>query len=323
MKGSVLVVGDANVDLVVHFPKITEDGQKVEFSTPMLHGGGTGANSAVSLSRLGIPTAFIGSVGDDTYGHYAVRDLQKENVDTEYLFVEPKLHTVCVFAFIDESGERYLWGWPREQQAHRQIPLKRIDLAKVKKASWVHSTGMLLAHESSGRTNTIKLLKIAHQAGVPTSLDLNLRIRQGTLEESYRKAVLEAMQYCTYVFGSGDGEFNYLNSGGLGKESAREFVDSRRSVVVRMGERGSILITTEEEIYEPAFQVEVSDTLGAGDVYNGGFIAARLMDKDYRTALQWGNGVAAYKLKHPGARACPDKGQLHDFMYTHKKRTQQ
>ena len=111
---NVIVVGDANVDIIVPYPKfLNEERTLVEYPNPELQGGGTSANTAVALARLGVETSFIGTVGEDQYGKYIRRDLRDEGVDISAMIVEPELNTVGVFAFIDETGERYLWGWPR------------------------------------------------------------------------------------------------------------------------------------------------------------------------------------------------------------------
>ena len=108
----VLVAGDANVDLIVPFPRFLNDRRTlVEYPKPGLVGGGTCANTAVALSRLGVGTGFAGTIGCDQYGAYIKKDFEKEGVDTACLIEDAKKNTVCVFAFIDEQGERYLWGW--------------------------------------------------------------------------------------------------------------------------------------------------------------------------------------------------------------------
>ena len=129
----VLVVGDANVDIIVPYPKfLNEERTRVEYPTPVLQGGGTSANTAVALSRLGIQTAFLGSIGEDQYGKYIREDFRREGVDMTWLIVEPDLNTVGVFAFVDEFGERYLWGWPRVDQAFKIIDESKVDFEKIK-----------------------------------------------------------------------------------------------------------------------------------------------------------------------------------------------
>ena len=63
-------------------------------------------------------------------------------MDISGLIIEPELNTVGVFAFIDENGERYLWGWPRVDQAFKTLDADKVSFEKVQKANWVHSSGM-------------------------------------------------------------------------------------------------------------------------------------------------------------------------------------
>ena len=103
----VLVAGDANVDLIVPFPRfLNERRTLVEYPSPCMAGGGTCANTAVALSRLGVETGFAGTIGCDQYGAYIRRDFEREGVDTTYMMEDPDRNTVWVFAFIDEYGER-------------------------------------------------------------------------------------------------------------------------------------------------------------------------------------------------------------------------
>jgi fructokinase/2-dehydro-3-deoxygluconokinase len=58
-------------------------------------------------------------------------------------------------------------------------------------------------------------------------------------------------------------------------------------------------------VHVPAFPATVVNTVGAGDAFNGGFIAARLEGRSLREALRWGNAVAALKIQGDSARALP------------------
>ncbi len=299
----VLVVGDANVDIIVPYPKfLNEERTRVEYPTPVLQGGGTSANTAVALSRLGIQTAFLGSIGEDQYGKYIREDFRREGVDMTWLIVEPDLNTVGVFAFVDEFGERYLWGWPRVDQAFKIIDESKVDFEKIKEMSWVHSSGMALVHDTSARTSMVRIFKTAWEAGIPTSFDLNLRVDDGELDPSYEKVVREIISYSTYVLGSGKDEFYYLGEKGKWLENAKAFVTDRRTVIVRDGGEGSLGLSSEETQKAPAFRVDVVDTVGAGDVYNAGFIAARLQGKSLYESLVMGNAVSGYTVSRKGSR---------------------
>lgn len=315
MHKKILVVGDTNVDIIVPYPKFkNKERTLVEYPNPCLQGGGTAANTAVALARLGCPTEFVGSIGQDQYGSYIQKDFEKEKVSTKQLFIESQYHTVGVFAFIDEKGERYLWGWPREDQAFKIIDPKKIDYDEVRSAAWIHSSGMALVHDSSARSSILEIFKVAHEYGIPTSFDLNLRVDNGVLDESYKKVVLEVMAYSTYVLGSDKDELAYLGQNADPVENAKEFVSKDVTVIVRMGAKGSRGISKFEDVYSPAFHVDVEDTVGAGDVYNAGFIYGRVEGKSLEECIYLGNAVSAYTVARKGARSCPTKSELMEFL---------
>lgn len=311
----VLVVGDANVDIIVPYPRfLNEERTLVDYPTPELQGGGTSSNTAVALARLGVDVEFLGTVGDDQYGRYIRKDFEKEGVDTSQLIVEPDLNTVGVFAFIDENGERYLWGWPRVDQAFKVLDEDKVHFDRLSEADWVHSSGMSLVYDTSARTTIIKIFQIAHELGIPTSFDLNLRVDQGSLDADYERAVREIIGYTTYVLGSGTDEFAYLGASGDWLANAKCFVNDERSVIVRNGREGSMALTVQGEEAAPAFPVKVEDTVGAGDVYNAGFIFARLQEKTMAESLMLGNAVSGYTVQRKGARGCPTKDELQQFI---------
>lgn len=311
----VLVVGDANIDIIVPYPKfLNKERTRVEYPIPTLQGGGTSANTAVALSRLGIAASFLGSIGEDQYGKFIREDFKAEGVDMTHLIVEPDLNTIGVFAFVDETGERYLWGWPRVNQAFHVIDESKVDFEAIKEMSWVHSSGMAIVHDTSARTSMIQIFKTAWEAGIPTSFDLNLRVDNETLDPSYEKAVREIIKYSTYVLGSGRDEFYYLGERGNWLENAKAFVSDKRTVIVRNGAAGSIGLSAEETQEVAAFSVEVVDTVGAGDVYNAGFIAARLAGKSLRESLIEGNAVSGYTVERKGSRNCPHRQELEEFL---------
>lgn len=311
----VLIVGDTGVDIIVHYPKfLNKERTNVEYKTPVLVGGGTAANTAVSLQKLDINTSFLGTIGDDQYGKYVVSDFIKEGIDIDNLIIDEKVNTVGVFAFIDEFGERYLWGWPRTEQGYKKLDLEKINYDNILNSSWIHSSGMIMVDDTSSRYGIIEIFKKAYEAGITTSFDLNLRVNNGQLDEGYKQSVLELLKYCNYILGSGEEEFYFLNPQENWVDSAKSFVTDTRTVIARMGSKGSMAITTKDVIVEDSYPVKVCDTVGAGDVYNGGFIAARLMDKDLRESIKLGNAVAAYTVAREGARSSPTMKEVEKFL---------
>ena len=315
----VAVVGDANVDIIVPYPRfLNPERTKVEYPTPEVVGGGTCANTAVALSRLGRDVLFAGTVGDDSYGRFTKKDLIEAGVDVDGLVVDRKVNTVGVFAFIDETGERYLWGWPRDHQSFKELDWDRLPMKKLAEVSWIHSSGMCLTYTGSSRDSIIRLFAWARERGIRTSLDLNLRVDNGELDSDLAGALNEILPQVDYLLGSGPEEFAYLGQDNW-RENARNLASNGHVVVARDGSRGSVgFVQGNAEINVPAFKVEVADTVGAGDTYNAGFISAILSGEELTGALRQGNAVSGYEVSHKGARHCPDIQQLDDFFNNHE-----
>ena len=90
-----------------------------------------------------------------------------------------------------------------------------------------------------------------------------------------------------------------------------EFLSSgSRTVVARQGEKGALVTTPQESFQTPAFQAKVVDTLGAGDAFDGGFVAARIAGLGDVDAVRWGHAAAAYNIGQPGARGLPNINEL-------------
>lgn len=310
----VVVAGDANVDIVVQYPRFLDpEKRNVIWPNPEVVGGGTSSNTAAALAVLGVDCAFVGSVGDDPYGRFVSDDLVARGVDVSGLQIHGDLNTIGVFAFVDETGERYLWGWPRERQAFKVIDEAGVDFSDLRSADWFHSSGMSLVHDASARSTITRMYREAHEAGVPTSLDLNLRVDDGKLDPDFERALDVLMEDVDYLLGSGPEEFAYLGEG-TWRENACALSKLGKTVIVRDGANGSFSVCNGEIIEAPAFKVEVEDTIGAGDVYNAGFISALLDGASLAEALKRGNAVSAYTVARQGARNTPSADELEVFI---------
>lgn len=315
----VTVVGDANVDIIVPFPTIIDEEKNLaEYHNPVLQGGGTAANTAVALAKLGMDTAFVGTIGQDQYGKFVKEDFASAGIDLTNLVIDPELNTVGVFAFIDHRGERYLWGWPRENQAFKELDKEKISADCLEGSCWLHSSGMPLVYDSSARASITELFKEANKLGIPTSFDLNLRVDDGMLDPEYEAAVLEIIQYTDYLLGSGTEEFAYLGKSKDWLTNAQAFVSDKRTVVVRNGSQGSLALTVDATYSASAVPVEVVDTVGAGDVYNAGFIKGIVTGETLEESLKLGNAVAGYTVSKKGARSCPTIDEVTAFIHSNR-----
>ncbi len=310
MTKSALIIGDACVDLMVRLPE--KSGPAYEHPEPELHGGGTGANTAVALARLGVPTAFMGAIGDDGYGRFSRQSLETEGIDTSLVVTDHETFTAVVLALVDPQGERTLLGWPRRGAAHTKLQASHVTEESIARMAWLHTTGMCLV-ETPVREAILRGMELARAAGIPVSFDLNMRLgfENGRLPADFQAAVEKAIALSDFVLGSATDEIPYLAPAAAPEESARQLAGEQRTVIARLGGQGVIAVSAQQVIRVPAFPASViADTVGAGDAFNAGFIAACLEGHPLEEALRWGNAVAALKLGRPGARGVPYRGEV-------------
>lgn len=305
----VLVVGDANVDLVIYLPERTAAPLDLSCSVPQLCGGGSAANTAVALARLGTRVAFAGSIGDDGYGRWARDDLRSEQINIEGMRLIPDAFTLMALAIIQPDGERQIVVWPASGGAHTAYRPEDLNSEMVAKAAWLHTSGICLRYPPVCEA-VLYAMQLAQQAGVPISLDLNLRIETFGLNEADRERFWQAIRLSEVVFGSAAEEIMPLAGKNTVEESAETLSEGLRTVVARLGPKGALAAAPGVNLYAPAFSLPVVDTLGAGDAFNAGFIAAHLAGRDLAGCLRWGNATAALKIGQPGARGLPGRAEV-------------
>ena len=321
MTGSqVLVLGDANVDMVIRLPDRTSGRPDLTNSVPRLHGGGTAANVAVALARLDVAVAMVGAVGDDGYGRWVRDDLLREGVDVQGLCAVGDAFTPMVMALVEPDGERLVVIWPPQGGAHLQLQAQVINPALMTDARWLHTTGICL-RASPAREAVLHAMELAREAGLTVSLDLNLRLELWGLDDTARKTFERAIELSDVVFGNAEEEIVPLAGVDSVEAGAQCLCDGKRMVVARRGDKGARVVTPKETFHAPAFQTQVVDTLGAGDAFDGGFIAARLAKAGVREAASWGNAVAALKIGRAGARALPRLQDLRQLLDAQPSRT--
>lgn len=307
-----LAIGDANTDLVIRLPESPGD----SVPPPELHGGGTISNTAVGVRRLGVPVGFAGAVGDDGYGRFVTEDLAREGVNTDLVVTTRRDFTVSVFAIIHPDGDRTITVWPPEGGAHAHLKERDVPGAAVCEAAWVHTSGIALRRSPVGET-ILRVAEVAYAAGIPVSLDLNLRLEYWGWKHDILAVIRRLLPFVTTLFGSLEDEIIPLaralgaEPGASARAAMTHLADAERTVVARSGKDGAaILSSTGDFAEQPAVPTEVVDSLGAGDAFNAGFIAARLRGLGEAEALRWGLCASAFQVARPGARALPTLSEL-------------
>jgi sugar/nucleoside kinase (ribokinase family) len=216
--------------------------------------------------------------------------------------------TVMVIVVVPSDGDRLIYVWPPSGGAHASLTVEQA-LAGSTEANWLHVSGLCL-RVSPARDAILAAMEQANTTGITVSFDLNLRLENWGWDHGFRQVVESAVSRSDIVFGGASEEIVPLAGDDDPVGAALSLADDDRIVIARLGAAGSMACSTDGVVTMPSFPVDVVDTVGAGDAFNAGFIAARLRGDDVPEALRQGNAVAALSVAQPGARSTPTGAQV-------------
>lgn len=274
--------------------------------------GGSISNTAVGLARLSTPVWLAGTVGDDPMGRMLRDDLTAEGVDTALLRLDPKIATILILVVVEADGGRVPYALPPTGASHLQLIPEQLPEDLPQRISWLHTTGMNLTEEPSAST-TLELMARCRAAGVPVSLDINSRI-EAMGNSHFLENLRKAADLCTLLLGSGPDELMPLAGADSPHAAAQSLATGGRVVVCRMGGDGADVYTRDGHWHQDAMEVTVADTIGAGDAYNSGYLAAAWRGLAPREANRWGCVAAGVCVSVPGARGCPPLDRLLELL---------
>jgi len=258
--------------------------------------GGSPANIAVNVSKLGGTAAVISKTGIGSFGQFLKAELQRAGVLTDYLVMDHLVHTTVIFISRTEGTpdfEAFRGGDFRLDPAE-------VDMEAVARAKVVHASTFALSREPC-RSAVEKVFRLAKAEQKIVSLDPNYS-RQ--IWPNYREArdVLERMlSYATITKPSLDDAARLFGPGDEPETYIRRFHEmGPRTVVLTMGAEG-ILVSEEGDVFHvPARPVEVVDATGAGDSFWAGFLAALLDGHSLKRCVLFAREIVEQKLTTVG-----------------------
>lgn len=303
----VVVVGDINVDILAsvdHYPPPGGHGLAEELR---MESGGSAANTAAALGRLGLDVVMLGRIGDDPLAAWALRGLRSAAVDVSHVGRDVEMTTGVMFVTVTPDGERTMFGG---RGANRRLSPGDINAIAIEHARWLHVSGYALLSES-GRTAARKAVDVARQAGVPISLDAGI----GPATQQWRDAVLELAAVSDLSLPN-QAEAELLTGKQTPARAARWLqARSARTVVVKLGDRGCYVLSGSEAWDVPGFDIHALDSTGAGDAFDAGFIAGQLAVLTLRSSALLANALGALATMEMGAGSrLFEPARVHQFL---------
>ena len=304
-----LIIGRAGVDIYPDPP-----GTKTENATHFVtYLGGSSANIAVSLTKLGGNCKILTSVSDDALGRLAINQLHSYNIDTSLISFK-KDESRISFAVVESRIEDHQSIIYRNKASDLLMNNEDVNNVDFRNFSCLIFTGTCLAAEPS-RQATFNAIEKAKFYNIPIILDIDYRPYTWTSADEASKVYLRASKSCDILIGNDD-EFGILaNNYDKGMDMAKNLSKEVSIVIYKKGERGSVTFYDNKEINKGIFSVKALKPTGAGDAFIGSFIGALLNNKNVVESIIYGSASAAIVVTKVGcAPAMPLQKEIEEFM---------
>ena len=287
----VLVVGDLNADLI--FSGISsppEPGREVLADDCSLELGSSSAICAAGLARLGTPVALLGKAGDDTLGRFCIDELTRLGVDIGLVRIEPGLKTGITASF--SSDDRALVTFPG---AIAELTADEISRPMLSGFTHLHVSSYYL--QRALQPGLAGLCAMAKQMGLTVSLDPG---HDPSGEWSH--ALWDAFAHCDILF-LNEVELTALSGCGNVNEGIRAMSHGPAIVVAKLGKSGSAALAGGHLYTAAPIGVEATDTTGAGDSFNAGFLHLWLRGSSLQDCLECGSICGGLSTRRLGGCA--------------------
>ncbi|PKM51975.1 MAG: 5-dehydro-2-deoxygluconokinase [Firmicutes bacterium HGW-Firmicutes-7] len=287
--------------------------------------GGSPANIAVAVAKLGKKAGFIGRVADDQFGRFIVNYLNKINVDTTGIVTDKSgAKTGLAFTEIKSPSDCSILMY-RENAVDFKLEVGDVREEYIKSAKAILISGTALA-ASPSREAVFAAIELARKNNTVIFFDIDYRpYTWKSVEETaiYYSLVAEK---CDVIIGTRE-EFDMMemitNRGNTDDAvTAKKWFDyNAKIVVIKHGKEGSYAYTKDgEKVTGAVFPVTPVKTFGAGDSYAGGFIYGLLQGYSPEKSMEIGAGSAAIVVQsHSCSDAMPTIDQINNFIKNYNK----
>jgi len=282
----VLVIGRGCLDMIAVVNQFPLENQKLPLEFRLTEGGGQGGTAACCISRLGGKVTYVGKLGDDDEGRFCLQRLADFGVATDFVEVVKGGRTPVAYVFITaDNGARSIIY---ERNA---LPKLKIDNA-IK--SLIRQTGAaLLDPEVTYLGGQLKKI-----AGNDFKVVYDC--------ERWREGIEDIMNTADYFIPSSE----FLDARELGFQNLafnEKIIKLNQRVagclVMTHGEKGAYYISDQTLYHVPVPEVQVVDTVGAGDNFHAAFALALTRGLDLHRTVKFSVAVASFSCREYGGRA--------------------
>jgi len=287
----IVVIGSSNTDMVIKCEHLPAPGETILGGNFFMNAGGKGANQAVAAARLNGNVSFIAKVGNDVFGRQAIDLFIKENIKTEYIFIDEINPSGVALITVDVKGENCI--------AVAQGANGNLSVDDIKNTEAILLDADIILVQLEIPIDTIEYIAaVADQHNKKLILnpapacilsdDLLSKISVITPNEK-EASMLSGIQ---------------ITSMETAKEAAQVLsAKGIETVIITLGKDGALLYENNEFNLIPTKKVDAVDTTAAGDVFNGALAVALSEQKNIKDAVRFANMAASISVTRLGAQA--------------------
>jgi 2-dehydro-3-deoxygluconokinase len=301
----VLAIGEP----LLEFTSLVDDAGRQTFAPGF---GGDTSNFAIAAARQGARTGYFTRLGADTFGDRFVDLWRREGVAAERVPRDADAATGIYFITHDEAGHHFTYF--RAGSAASRLRPDDLPLDLIARAQVLHVSGISQAISTSACDAVFAAIDGARSAGTRVSFDPNVRLKLWPAARA-RAILLEAVGSADYCLPSLEDAITLL-----GEREPDALVDALLArgaacVALKLGPDGVLVATADERRLVPGFAVESVDATGAGDTFDGAFIAETLRGAPLAAAARYANAAAALSTRGYGAvEPIPRRADVERFL---------
>lgn len=311
-KNNFIVVGRAGIDF------FTDAGVRVEDAQTMtVDLGGSAANTAAGLCKLGSKAALVTRVSDDAVGSYCINRLKHYGVDPRY--VRPVggeyRNSLAVYESVMEGHRNVIY---RNGAADFQMEITDVEAVDYGDYGALITAGTVFASEPS-RSAAFRAIDLARDAGLPVIFDVDYRPYSWPSAQAASDVLSRAAALSDVIVGN-DEEFGFMAGGyDEGLTKVQDLADKGAAIVIyKMGAEGAMTYYDGHILRTTIYPVEALKPVGAGDSFMAGFLSGLAQGQTVRDAVLRGSACASITVSRPGcAPALPDTTELQAFLQNH------
>ena len=288
----VVCLGVITIDTIALVDKYPDEDERVLAQQISRAGGGPAAVAAVTLSRLGISTAIVGTIGDDEDGAEVLRIFAREGVDSSGISVGKIATSGSVIVASRANNSRAI----STRQPMQQVALNSSARKLISEAKWLHVDHVGISQ--------LKSENIARGSGPKISFDAG-----------YNVADFDASEVDLFVPTDRQMALRFPDLD-LGAAVERDATGAKNITVATQGSEGSTGYSEDSGLVQAdGFKVDVVSTLGAGDVFHGALLAQVIQGHNLQESLKRANAVAALSCRGlDGQSMIPNTSELNQFL---------